>query len=95
MRYVGIALISILAGIGGGLLTYGMTQPSYDETAKVIASAVNPNASFSLASERRMAEERSALMGVGVGFLACAATAVAVTFLKTVVEFNVRNRPGG
>lgn len=95
MRIIGIAIVSVLAGIGGGLLTYGLTQPSYDEAAEIIVSSSDRTVQGALDFERRRAEDRAALMGVGVGFLACASTAVAVTFLRTIVDYNVRNRPGG
>jgi hypothetical protein len=95
MPYVGIALISVISGIGGGLLTYGLTQPSWEQAAEIIATSPERNIQNALGDERRRAEDRSALMGVGVGFLSCAATAVALSFLKTVVDHNRRGRPGG
>jgi hypothetical protein len=92
MRYIGIAIVSIIAGIGSGLLTYGFTQPSWDRAAEIIANSSNANIHAALNSERHRAEERSSLMGIGVGFLACGATAVALSFLTTIVDYNTRQR---
>jgi hypothetical protein len=33
MRFACIALISVISGIGGGLPTYGLTQPSWEQAA--------------------------------------------------------------
>ncbi|RIK82803.1 MAG: hypothetical protein DCC68_05410 [Planctomycetota bacterium] len=89
MRYIGIALVSIIAGIGGGLLTYGITQPSWERAAEIVANSSNPNVHILLSNERNRADDRSALMGVGVGFLACGAAAVALSFLTTIVDYNL------
>jgi hypothetical protein len=95
MRYVGIALISIFVGFGGGLLTYGLTQPSVEESASLLTATTHPNDRYVIHEIRRQANFRSTLMAIGVGFLSCGATAVALSFLKTVVDHNLRNRPGG
>lgn len=92
MRFIGIAIVSIVAGIGGGLLTYGLSQPSWEQAAQVIAASPDLTARNALESERRRADDRAALMGVGIGFLTCAATAVALSFLKTVVDYNMATR---
>ncbi len=95
MRIVGIALISIVSGIGGGLLTYGVTQPSVEQSAALLAATTHSKDGQLIRDIRKQAEGRSELMGVGVGFLACGATAVALSFLKTIVDYNLHHRPGG
>ena len=94
MRFIGIAIVSIIAGIGGGLLAYALTQPSFDEVARVYADTHNQGLEFAIRQERDRAEERSFLLAWGVGFLACSSTAVALSFLTTIVDYNLRHRQG-
>jgi hypothetical protein len=92
MRYVGIALVSIIAGIGGGLLAYSLAQPSIEQVAQMLAVTDGVADRHLVQEIRRNAGERAELMGFGVGFLSCGATAVLMSFLTTIVDYNVRLR---